>query len=256
MLFQSIIFLVVYFTCFYLLGVLKKNASIVDIGWGLGFVLLAWFHFIQGSLNQSLHLATVVTTLLVSVWGLRLAYHIFKRNHKKPEDFRYAAFRKDWGKTYYLRSYFQLFLFQGVVMFFVSLGFLYIGISEGNQITWLFILGILIWCLGFFFEAVGDHQLKMHIKNPANRGTLIQVGLWKYTRHPNYFGEATMWWGIFLIGLSVQAPLFIIISPLVITFMVRFVSGVPMLEKNLKKYPGFEEYTRKTNIFFPWFPKK
>ena len=193
---------------------------------------------------------------MVSVWGLRLAYHIFKRNHKKPEDFRYAAFRKDWGKTYYLRSYFQLFLFQGVVMFFVSLGFLYIGISEGNQITWLFILGILIWCLGFFFEAVGDHQLKMHIKNPANRGTLIQVGLWKYTRHPNYFGEATMWWGIFLIELSVQAPLFIIISPLVITFMVRFVSGVPMLEKNLKKYPDFEEYTRKTNIFFPWFPKR
>lgn len=247
---QAPVIIVTYFTLWYIAAFLLKNASIVDIGWGLGFVILVLAGFIQ---NITVH--TAVAALLVGIWGLRLSFHIFKRNYKKPEDFRYANFRKEWGRSYYIRSYFQLFLFQGLIMFLVSLSFLYINGSDEIKYLPLFIAGILVWIIGFIFEAVGDRQLKKFIQDSANRGKIISTGLWRYTRHPNYFGEAVMWWGLFFIAVSCKAPLFTVISPVTITFMLRYVSGVPMLEKNLAKKPGFEEYKKRTSIFIPWFPK-
>jgi len=247
---QAILYLFLYFTMWYIIGLLKKNAGVVDIGWGMGFVILSWFFTIQ---NPTL--PSILTSVLVSIWGLRLSSHIYRRNHRKPEDFRYADFRNRWGKIYYIRSYFQLFLLQGVFMLLISLSFLYISQTASITILPLFILGITIWVIGFFFESMGDHQLRKFIADPQNKNKLIQTGLWKYTRHPNYFGEATMWWGIFIMGLSCGTPLYTILSPITITILVCFVSGIPMLEKGLTKYPDFLEYKERTSIFIPWFPK-
>lgn len=250
MIIQSLIIIIIYFTLWYILAAIKKNAGLVDIGWGLGFVIIAFIGFVQ---NINLH--TIIIFIIVAIWGLRLSIHIFKRNYGKDEDFRYANFRKEWGKNYYLRSYFQLFLFQALLTFVISLAFLYAYIGENIKSPVIFIIGIIIWIIGFIFESVGDKQLKKFISDPNNKGKIINVGLWNYTRHPNYFGEATMWWGIYVISIACGAPWLTIISPITITVMVRFVSGVPMLEKNLKKRVGFEEYIKTTNTFIPWFKR-
>lgn len=250
MLLQMAIIIFAYFTLWYIVGVILKNASIIDIGWGFGFVVIAIVGFVQ-----NMTLASGIMTLLVAIWGLRLTYHIFKRNAGKPEDFRYANFRKEWGRTYYLRSYFQLFMFQAVMIFLISISYVYANnLGEINSLP-LFIAGGIIWLFGFLFEAVGDYQLKKFISNKDNKGKLIDIGLWKYTRHPNYFGEATLWWGIFMMALACKAPWFTVISPITITILVRFVSGVPFLEERLKKRAGYEEYVRKTSIFIPRKPK-
>ncbi len=248
---EIIVLLFVYFTGWYALATYMKNAGIIDIGWGLGFVIVALF--------QQIIQATAIGWILVSMvalWGLRLAYHIGKRNLGKPEDFRYANFRREWGKSFYVRAYIQLFLFQGLLMGIVSLSFLE-GLKQ-QQIAnvAVFVLGITLFVIGYAFEAIGDAQLKAHVSDPSKKGTLIQTGLWRYTRHPNYFGEAVLWWGIFMVSLSFGAPWWTIIGPITITYLVRFLSGVPMLEKRMQKYPGFEAYSKQTSIFFPWFVKK
>lgn len=250
MLLQTALIIFVYFTLWYIVGVIIKNASIIDIGWGFGFVVIALVSFAQNTTWTS-----GIVTLLVSIWGLRLTRHIFKRNVGKPEDFRYANFRRDWAKTYYIRSYFQLFMFQAVMMFLISMSYVLANeIGKINSLP-LFILGGAIWLFGFLFEAIGDYQLKKFVGNKENKGKLIDIGLWRYTRHPNYFGEATLWWGIFLMSIAIGAPWYTIISPITITILVRFVSGVPFLEERLKKRAGYEEYVNKTNIFIPWFKK-
>lgn len=242
-----------YFFIFFIVGTLIKNNSIVDMGWGIGFVLVAWFVFLR---SETQPLPQILMTLFVSVWGLRLFYHILKRNLGKPEDFRYATWRKEWGKYIIPRAFLQVYMLQGVFMFLVSLSVILFP-SVVTQVNLpVMIVGACIWILGFFFEAVGDYQLKVFLANPENRGTLMRTGLWQFTRHPNYFGEATMWWGIFLIALSGGTSLFAIISPITITCLLLFVSGIPLLEKSMKTKPGFEEYARKTSIFIPWFPKK
>lgn len=243
----------VYFFIFFIVGTLIKNNSIVDMGWGIGFVLVAWFVFLR---SESQPLPQILMTLFVSIWGLRLFYHILKRNLGKPEDFRYATWRKEWGKFVIPRAFLQVYMLQGVFMFLVSLAVILFP-SQVSQVSLpVMIVGACIWILGFFFEAVGDYQLKVFIANPDNRGKIMQTGLWRFTRHPNYFGEATMWWGIFLIALSGGTSPIAIISPITITCLLLFVSGIPLLEKSMKTKPGFEEYASKTSIFIPWFPKK
>lgn len=242
-----------YFTLVFLMATAIKNNSIVDIAWGAGFVLIGWVTFF---LTEEHTLSQILMTLFVTLWGTRLTIHLYRRNHGKPEDFRYAAFRRDWGKWIIPRGFFQIFMFQGFFLFVIALPMEFATGTTNSLTGYLMIAGILVWLLGFFFEAVGDYQLKEFIKKPDSKGKIITTGLWKYTRHPNYFGEATMWWGIFLLGLADGAPVFILISPVSITFLLLFVSGVPLLEKNMKKKPGFEEYAAKTSIFIPWFPKK
>lgn len=239
-----------YFTVFYIVAAIIKNASIVDIGWGMGFVLLAIAGFIANP-----DITSALFLLCVTIWGLRLSHHIFRRNLGKPEDARYAAFREKWGKIYYIRAYFQLFLFQGVLMYVIALPFIF-G-QQGVQIssTVLFVAGGFLYLSGLVFESIADTQLKRFGKDPKNKGKIIGSGLWKYSRHPNYFGEAVIWWGIFFASLGCGAPLYTIIGPLTITLMLRFVSGVPMLERSLSKREGFEEYKKTTNAFVPWFPK-
>lgn len=242
-----------YFFVFFIVGTMIKNNSIVDMGWGIGFVLVAVYSMVRTG-NYSL--VSFLTTLMVTLWGGRLFYHIFKRNVGKPEDFRYANWRKEWGKWVIPRSLLQVYLLQGLMMMVIGFPIVLIHEKSGSEFGVLTALGIVIWLVGYYFEVAGDAELKKFKSNPENKGKLITTGLWALTRHPNYFGEAVMWWGIFIVALSIGVSWIAIISPIAITFLLLFVSGVPLLEKSMEKRPGFEEYSKITNKFFPWFPKK
>lgn len=248
-----IVLIFIYFLLFFLIGTLQKNNSIVDIGWGPGFVIVIWYSSWRDS---SVVPGQVIQTLFVTIWGLRLFYHIIKRNIGRDEDFRYIAFRRAWGKWVVPRAFLQIYMLQGFLLYLISLSFIYTA-KQGIEATPLLLVpGILIWLIGFFFEAVGDYQLQLFLSNQDNKGKLMTSGVWSLTRHPNYFGEAAMWWGIYLIAVVSGAPIWTILSPVVITLLLLYVSGVPLLENSMKRKPGFKEYAHRTNKFFPWFPRK
>jgi steroid 5-alpha reductase family enzyme len=249
----ALVFIPVYFTAFFLIGTLKKNNGVVDIGWGLGFVLAAWPALF---INNVLSLPQVTAASMATVWGLRLFYHILKRNAGKPEDFRYAAWRKAWGKWLLPRAFLQIYMFQGLFMLIISLPLTLAADARGSVSAPLYILGVLLFAAGFFFEAVGDHQLRLFVRDPANKGKIMDKGLWRYTRHPNYFGESVIWWGIFLTAVSGGVPWYAAIGPAAITFLLLFVSGVPLLEKSMMKRPGYVQYAARTSVFLPLPAKK
>jgi steroid 5-alpha reductase family enzyme len=234
------------------LALVLKDNSIVDVGWGLGFVLVAGLSALWEPGFEPRHL--LVTTLIL-VWGIRLAAHIFRRNRKRGEDFRYAAWRKSWGRGFVLRSYFQIFMLQGLFLVLISAPLPWINSAAGRPLGPWDVAGLLLWLMGFLFESVGDAQLTRFKKDPANKGKLIRTGLWNYSRHPNYFGEALMWWGIYVIALAVPGGGILVFSPLTITLLLRFVSGVPLLEKKYRGRAEFQDYARRTNAFIPWFPR-
>jgi len=178
------------------------------------------------------------------------------RKRKRGEDFRYAKWRAHWGRWFIVRSYLQVFLLQGLILLVISYSVMVVNHSTDSGWTPWDVIGLCLWLIGFFFEAVGDDQLIRFKRDAANKGKIMTTGLWKTTRHPNYFGESAMWWGIFLIALSVKNGWTAVVSPVVITVMLLKVSGVPMLEKKYAGNREFEEYARKTNAFFPWFPRK
>jgi steroid 5-alpha reductase family enzyme len=243
----------VYMTLVFILALLKKNNGVVDIAWGPGFILASLAVFLLrggGNGRQWLVLA------LVSLWGGRLGLHIFRRNRGKEEDFRYAAWRRQWGKHFVIRSFFQIFMLQGLLLLLVIAPVLLIVGREQPPLNLLDGLGVMVWLTGFLFETIGDHQLAAFIKDPANRGRLMTGGLWRFTRHPNYFGEAALWWGMAILAISAPRGWLGLIGPVVITTLLLFVSGVPLLEKKYKGRPDFEEYKKRTSVFFPWFPRK
>jgi steroid 5-alpha reductase family enzyme len=241
-----------YMNIWFIISVLKKRNDMADVAWGLGFVLLAWISFL---IPRQISFRGLLVSLLVSVWGLRLAWHIYNRNRDKQEDYRYAEWRRTWGKWFYPRSYFQIYILQGIFLFIIVLPVLLVNRTSDGRLGIFDIIGVLIWLIGFFFESVADAQLARFIKNPANRGKLMQSGLWHYTRHPNYFGEVTLWWGIWIIALNVTNGWLTIIGPFTITMLILFVSGIPLLEKKYAGRDDFEEYKKKTSIFFPLPPK-
>jgi len=243
-----------YYFIVFIIGQLLKDNSIVDIGWGFSFVVTAVFSLVMYS---DFHIRQLTVTLLVLIWGLRLTYHIGKRNIGKPEDFRYVNFRKKWGaKFVLLKAFLHVYVLQFIMSLLISLSFIYINTNMNGDLTIVDYIGLGIWIIGFIFESLGDKQLKDFLANPDNNGEILTTGLYKYTRHPNYFGEATMWWGIFIVSLSLPYGYLTILSPIVITTLVRFVSGVPMLEKAFADNQKFQEYAKVTNVFVPWLPKK
>ncbi len=242
----------IYMCVWFTVSILKNRNDVADIAWGLGFPLLAWGGFILANQNS---IVSLLTNILVSIWGIRLASHIWKRNKNKPEDARYAQWRIDWKDNFYLKSLVNVFLLQGGLMFLIALPVMSINKLGGN-LNWLGLVGIMIWVKGLAFEAIGDWQLAKHIKNPDNKGKLMTSGLWKYTRHPNYFGEVLLWWGIFIISLSAGSSVLGIIGPLTISALILFVSGIPLLEKKYVGRSDWEEYKSKTSVFIPWLPKK
>jgi steroid 5-alpha reductase family enzyme len=242
-----------YMTAVFCAALVKKDNSIVDIAWGPGFILVALLTFF---LDRGVEARHVLVTGLVILWGTRLALHVYLRNRGRGEDFRYAKWRKEWGKRFVPRSFFQIFMLQGIFLILIALPIILVNRSTEKGLNLLDTAGAVLWLLGFLFEAVGDFQLNRFKKNPENRGRIMTGGLWKFTRHPNYFGEAAMWWGIFLIALSVGNGWIAVISPLTITFLLLKVSGVAMLEKKYAGNSEFAAYARRTSAFFPRFPKK
>jgi steroid 5-alpha reductase family enzyme len=255
-LFPSAAFIAVYMTAWFFVALLKKDNSVADIAWGLGFVLVAGSTLVW---RGDWAARPVLVTGLVLIWGVRLAAHIVLRNRKKGEDFRYAEWRRKWGRWFVLRSYVQVFLLQGLFLLLISYSVILINTSvrvSPHRLGLLDLAGTAVWIVGFLFEAVGDAQLARFKRDPENRGKIMNRGFWQYTRHPNYFGESLMWWGIFLLALSLPYGWTAVVSPVLITFLLVRVSGIPLLEK---KYAGnvvFQAYARRTSAFVPWFPKK
>jgi len=242
-----------YMTSWFLISLIKKRNDTADVAWGLGFVTLAWVSLFFSGVPT---LRGFLVTLLVTIWGIRLALHIYKRNRGKPEDYRYLAWRKEWGKWFFIRSYLQIYLLQGIFLFLIVLPVLFINRGIGESLGLYDLVGIIVWITGFYFESTGDAQLAKFIRDPSNKGKTMQSGLWRYSRHPNYFGEVTQWWGIFIVAISGPGALFTIAGPLTITVLILFVSGVPMLEKKYAGRPDFEAYKKRTSVFFPLPPKK
>ncbi|MBN2260557.1 MAG: DUF1295 domain-containing protein [Clostridiales bacterium] len=253
LLFESFVVIISYFIIFFIWATIIKNNSIVDFGWGLGFVIIAIYSYLR---SASYNLSATLVTLLIAIWGIRLTYHIFKRNWGKAEDFRYANWRKEWGKYVLIRGFFQIFILQGLLMFSIVFPAIILNSYADPNLNSFGILGLLVWIIGYLFESIGDSQMRNFKKNPDNKGKIIRTGLWKYTRHPNYFGEATMWWGIFIIVFSSTQNLITIASPILITFLLLYVSGVPLLEKKYKNNPDFQAYAKITSKFIPLPPKK
>lgn len=248
----SIIFVLM--TLLWLYSLKIKNSSIVDIFWGTGFVVTYWAALFIGSIE----IATRILLLgaIVTFWGLRLSIYIFSRNHGQPEDFRYAKWREENGSAWWWRSFFKVFLLQGVIMLIVAAPLIAVlAANPANTNCSCEYAGFGLWLVGFMFEAGGDAQLARFKKDPSNKGKLLTTGYWSVTRHPNYFGDAAQWWGFWLFAFSAGAW-WTVFSPLIMTFLLMKVSGVAMLERTMKVKPGYEEYMARTSAFFPWFPKK
>ena len=238
----------------WLLSLALKNASIVDIVWGFGFVCVAWA--VRLRVDDGLVARQNLLVLMTTVWGLRLAGYLFWRNHGKGEDYRYKAMRKHWGPRFPIISLGTVFGLQGVLMFIVSLPVQLGQTRDTPDLGWLAYLGIAVWLVGLFFEVVGDAQLARFKADPTNQGKVMNRGLWKYTRHPNYFGDACVWWGIALVAAETTVGKFGLIGAVVMTILLRRVSGVVLLEKSLsRRKEGYAEYVARTSAFIPRPPK-
>lgn len=234
-------------------SLLRRDASIVDIVWGLGFVLVAWAaKFVVGGSGSGNWLLVA----MVTVWGVRLALYLARRNLGKGEDFRYQAMRRKHGERFAVVSLYTVFGLQGALMFVVAL-----PVTLGQRETdadagFVAFLGFVVWAVGLYFEAVGDAQLARFKRNPANQGKIMDQGLWALTRHPNYFGDSLVWWGLAIVGSVQGAGPWAFLGAAVMTVLLVRVSGVAMLDRLLaKRKPGYAEYMARTSGFIP-LPKR
>lgn len=242
-------------TGLWLVSLLLKDSSIIDIFWGFGFVLLSNFYawlFDWSALTTR----NTVFLALVAIWGLRLTIYLGMRNIGKGEDYRYQEWRAQYGKNYWWVSYLRVYVLQGWMLWLIAGVFVPVLLS-GATMGIAEYIGIALWAIGLTFESIGDAQMMRFKSNPANKGKVMNTGLWKYTRHPNYFGDALVWWGFWCFALAHPQGLLYIFCPAFMTFMLMKISGAAKLEVGLKKTkPAYKEYIESTSGFIPWFPKK
>ncbi|HHW79340.1 MAG TPA: DUF1295 domain-containing protein [Acholeplasmataceae bacterium] len=250
--------LFLYFFIWFLISQIKRNNSLVDIAWGASIIVTAVSSLL---ISKNFNFITITTLLLVVLWGLRLSVYLFIRNWNKPEDFRYMAMRKKWQSNLTIKAFLKVFLTQSLFSYLISIPIIMINFYSDNfkntiQII-IFIIGISLFIIGYLFEVIGDKQLKNFKKKSINKGKIIKSGLWKYTRHPNYFGEVTLWWGFGIIAIAIFKPITLIglISPIIITILLLYVTGVPLLEKRYENNLEYQEYKKTTSKFFP-LPQK
>lgn len=247
-------------TTIFAIAIIKKDNSIIDIAYGIFFIitstLLAWLVSLKGPLGPHI----VVLLLFIYIWGIRLATRIYLKNRERgEEDFRYKIWRTLWlaeGRTYfYVRSYLQIFLLQGLVVSVVLLPFT-LTLENTSPFITLSFFGMAIWIIGFLFESIGDAQLDTFIKRKRYlKEKIMKTGLWRYTRHPNYFGESMMWWGIAFVAFSASGNAIVFLSPMLITYLLLYVSGIPMVEQKWSGDLEWEMYKAKTSPFLPLPPK-
>jgi steroid 5-alpha reductase family enzyme len=242
------IIIFIYASTWFVVSVYKKRNDVADIAWGLGYVLLCVYLLF----TQEVHLHAFIVYTLVSVWGLRLSLHIYKRNNNRPEDFRYKKWRDEWGSNFYIRSYLQVYLLQGFFLLVIISPVLFVASSAHYAISWISVLALAIWLFGFVYQSIADYQLSVFMAN-RKAGEIMQSGLWKYSRHPNYFGEIMMWWAVFFMILPLENSIYFIASPITITVLLVFVSGVPMLEKKYEGHTLYESYKKVTPALIPKF---
>lgn len=241
-------------TLLWLVSLALRNSGIVDVYWGIAFVILAWLGvaFGEGNADRRLLMATMVT-----IWGCRLAIRIGMRNLGKPEDFRYAAWRTAAGSSWWWRSLFKVFWLQGAVATVVALPVIAVAVgATPEHLTVSDGLGAFVWAVGLAFEAVGDLQLDRFKADGSNRGRIMDRGLWAWTRHPNYFGDALLWWGLGLVGLLTPWGIPALIGPALMTWVLVAGSGVAMLERSMVNRPGWDTYSQRTSVFIPRPPRK
>ncbi len=247
---ESALILTGYATLWFIISLIIKRNDYADIAWGLGYVLLCAYH----ALTRPLHPVVMVCYLLVLIWGLRLSVFLHQRNRRKTEDFRYLQWRQEWGKTFYWRSFLQVYLLQAFFLLIIISPILFaaaVGESDWSIYT---VIGVMIWGFGFYWQSLGDYQLRQFLKQRKSKDEVLQTGLWRYSRHPNYFGEVTMWWGIYLIVWPLPMSWPFVIGPLTITLLIRYVSGVPMLEARYKDNPAYQRYRTQVPALMPRWP--
>ncbi len=238
----------------WVISVLISNASIVDIVWGFGFVVVAWV--VRLTVDDGLDARQWLLVAMTTIWGLRLAVYLAWRNLGHGEDYRYRAMRKHFGPNFRWISLATVFGLQGVLMFVVSLPVQIGQTDDTPDLGVVAILGILVWMVGIFFEVVGDAQLARFKADPASAGKVMDRGLWRYTRHPNYFGDCCVWWGIALVAAETGTGAIGLIGAVVMTVLLRRVSGVTFLEKTIvKRREGYQEYIERTSPFIPRPPR-
>lgn len=248
---NCLILICLYAGAWFIISLFYKRNDIADIAWGAGYILICVYLYF----TQEVYPVLLLLFILILLWGMRLSIHIYNRNRKKSEDFRYKAWREAWGKSFYIRSFLQVYVFQALLLLLIISPVIHAAVSAPVTLgifTWL---GLSIWLPGFYFQAVSDYQLSEFTRKRTPEQKIMKAGLWKYSRHPNYFGEILMWWGIFIITLPVENSWYFIFSPLLITFLLVFVSGIPLLEKKYKGDPEFEEYKKQTSVLFPLPPR-
>lgn len=251
---DALLIILILVTLLWVWSVIIKNVSLIDIFWGLGFVIVNTFYYFQ---FEDFNSRKWIVSILVLLWGIRLSAYLAWRNIGKGEDYRYREFRKRYGpERYWWFSYFQVFLLQGALIMIVSLPLLAVNSGNSSTLNFLDYIGLFIWLIGFIFESFGDYQLARFKRNPKNEGKVLNTGLWKYTRHPNYFGDASVWVAYALFSIS-AGGYWQIIGSIIMVFLIVKVSGVALLEETIKdRKPEYQNYIEKTNSFFPWFPKK
>jgi steroid 5-alpha reductase family enzyme len=236
----------------WLVSLRTRDVSIVDIFWGLG---IAGIVDIAAWVGQAGGTRTSAVLFLVNLWGLRLAAHIWARH--KGEDHRYAAMRVKFGMKWWWLSLIQVFLLQAILIWFVPAPLVAAVLYSRMPIGWLDYLGIAVAALALLFEALADFQLAAFRADPANKGKVMDRGLWGWSRHPNYFGEALMWWGYFAIGFGASHMWWLILSPVLVTFLLLQVSGVALMEHEMDdRRPGYGAYRQRVSAFVPMPPRK
>ena len=249
----GLVVVLVYVVPIWAASVPLRDVSIIDAFWGLGFVVLGWaWALAVGDTGPR----RVLVLTMVTVWGLRLSAYLAWRNHGEPEDRRYAAMRARHPETFAWRSLVTVFLLQGFLIWVVSAPLLAAQRAPEEPLGWLDALGFLVWLTGLFFETVGDFQLARFKARCSDAGAVLSSGLWRYTRHPNYFGDFLVWWGLWLVAAA-AGGWWTVYAPAVMSALLWKFSGVGLLEEDLvDSKPGYRDYVQRTNAFFPGAPKK
>ena len=252
--FASLLAALIFMRVMFVIGKRMHRYDIVDVAWGLVFIVITITSLLMSSV---IHSAKILVLALVCVWGLRLSNHIYRRlRSTTTEDKRYVEMRKKWQSgNQDVAIFFRIYMVQAILASVICLPVIILNTSTPGVALPFIVIGLVIWIIGFVIEATADRQLRHFIRSSANKGKLMTRGIWRYSRHPNYFGEVTLWWGVGVIALGVPFGWIGLIGPALISYLIIFVSGVPPTEKAFAGRPGWDEYKRRTSVLIPWFVK-